>query len=165
MFLTQYIDIDYDAEALCPTFQKFMSDIFNGNQEMISFMKRALGYSLTGHTKEQCLFVAHGTGSNGKSTLLEIVEDVLRDYASTSPMSTLMKEKFKSGIPNDIARLRGARMVKASEGEKEQSFSEALIKQLTGGDKMTARFLHKEFFTFTPLCKLWIVTNWSTPNV
>ncbi len=158
-FITQYTDVAYNPDAECPAFLKFLDDIFKNDPNMLSFVQRALGYSLTGDTGEQCFFVVHGSGANGKSTLLETVEAVLGDYVSTTPVSTLMADKNKSSIPNDIARLRGKRLVKASEGETHQQLSESLIKRLTGGDTVTARFMQKEFFEFKPVCKIWLATN------
>ncbi len=158
-WLTKQINVSFNAEAKCPVFEGFLRDTFDGEPELIDFVQRAVGYSLSGDTSEQCFFIAHGTGANGKSTLLKVLQELLGDYACNTPMETLMVKRQGGGIPNDIARLRGARLVTASEGEANQHLAAALVKQITGGDTMTARFLRKEYFEFKPECKLWLVTN------
>ena len=157
--ITKLVPVEYDANAKCPIFEEFLLRITDENAELISFLRRAVGYSLTGSTREQCLFVAFGSGANGKSTLLSILGELLDDYALHTPVQTLMQKKFDGGVSNDLARLRGARFVTATEGEANQRLAESLIKQLTGGDKITARFLNKEFFEFDPIAKIWLATN------
>ena len=158
-FCTKVINVAHDPSAECPQFMKFMDRIMGGSEPLKKFVQRAVGYSLSGSTEEQCLFIAHGSGANGKSTLLNLVRDMMGDYALNIPMDTLMAKSKGSGIPNDIARLRGARMVTAAEGEARQRLAESLVKQLTGGDAMTARFLFKEYFDFIPSMKIWLATN------
>jgi putative DNA primase/helicase len=130
----------------------------NDNAELISFLQRAVGYSLTGSTREQCLFMLYGCGANGKTTFLEAISDVLAGYAQRTPTDTLLA-KDTSGISNDIARLKGARFVVASEVEEGKRMAESLVKQMTGGEKMTARFMRAEYFEFMPHFKLWVGTN------
>ena len=156
--ITKLVPVPYDSEATCPTWMAFLEKIMGSNKDMINFLQKALGYSLTGSTQEQCIFILHGTGANGKSTLLNTIETMLADYAQQTPTATLMAKK-NEGIPNDIARLQGARFVTASEADQGKSFSESLIKQMTGGDKLTARFLHGEFFSFNPKFKIFLATN------
>jgi putative DNA primase/helicase len=158
-FCTKVINVVHDPSAECPLFMKFLDRIMDGSEPLKKFVQRAIGYSLSGSTKEQCFFIAHGSGANGKSTLLNLVRDMMGDYALNIPMDTLMTKSKGGGIPNDIARLRGARMVTAAEGEAKQKLAESLVKQLTGGDAMTARFLFQEFFDFTPAMKIWLATN------
>lgn len=129
-----------------------------GNVAMIAFLQPAIGYSLTGSTKEQCLFIAHGTGANGKSVFLRTLRELLGDYGRDCPAETLLAKR-DNGINNDIARLAGARLVCAIETEDGKRFAESLVKALTGGDTITARFLHREFFEFVPQFKLWLATN------
>lgn len=157
--ITALIPYNYNTEASCPIFKKFLSAICGNDDKLIRFLQRALGYSLTGSTKEQCFFIAHGSGANGKSTLLELVRELIGDYGATSPISTFIADNKQSSIPNDIARLRGKRFVLASEGNIDQPLDAARIKRISGGDTETARFLHKEFIEFKPQCKLWFVTN------
>ena len=157
-YSTKLVPVSYDPQATCPTFLAFLDSIMDGNQELIGFLRRAVGYSLTGNTREQVAFICHGTGSNGKSTFLDVLQDVLGDYAMQTPTETLMLKR-NEGIPNDIARLRGARLVAASETAEGRRLSESLLKQLTGGDRITARFMRAEWFEFKPMFKLWLVTN------
>jgi putative DNA primase/helicase len=156
--ITKICATNYDPNAQCPTWEKFLSTIFNHDLDMVDFMYRALGYSLTGSTKEQCVFILHGTGSNGKSVLLETIAALLHDYVKSAP-STTFAQKDNPPIPNDVAMLAGARFVSVIETEHGKHLAEGLVKQATGGDRMPARFLHKEWFEFTPKFKLWFATN------
>tara|TARA_R100001086_G_scaffold231437_1_gene152166 strand:- start:392 stop:1318 length:927 start_codon:yes stop_codon:yes gene_type:complete len=153
------MDTEYEPLASCPQFEAFLNRIMNSSTELIGYLQRAVGYSLTGHNREQCFFIAHGTGANGKSVFLNLIRKLMGSYALTTPMTSLVGVKHSSGASNDIARLRGARFVSASEGEANQKLRESLIKQLTGGDTISARFLFQEFFDFTPTFKLWMATN------
>lgn len=144
----------------CPRFLEFLGRIFDGNEELIGFVQRAVGYSLTGGTGEQCFFLLWGqTGSNGKSTLLELLRHVAGDYALNSSPDVLMSQRGGRGPENDVARLRGARLVTASESGETRRLDEERVKRLTGGDTYTARFLHREYFEFRPQFKLWLAAN------
>lgn len=158
-YITKTAAVRYDSEARCPTFMQFINKILLGNENLISFVQRAVGYSLTGKVTERCLFILHGIGRNGKSTLLEVLQAMLDEYALRTPTETLMVRYGGSEIPNDIARLKGARFVSASESEEGQRLAEAKIKDLTGGDTVSARFMRGEFFDFRPEFKLWLATN------
>lgn len=156
--ISKIIPVRYDPEAPCETWKAFLDKVMAGNQALISYLQRAIGYSLTGDTGAQCLFFLYGTGANGKSVLLETVQALLGEYG----LSTLMDAfslKQRGSIPNDIARLAGARFVAVSETGEDQRMNETLVKDLTGGDTITARFLHREFFDFRPQFKLWIRGN------
>jgi putative DNA primase/helicase len=118
-----------------------------------------VGYALTGDCREQCLFLAHGNGSNGKSTCLETLQALLEDYAQSTPSASLLAKDRQDGIPNDIARLRGARLVTAVEIGEGKRLDEELVKRLTGQDTLTARFLHGEFFDFRAEFKLFVACN------
>ena len=139
--------------------EAFLFEVFLGDIELIEFVQRFLGYSLTGDTSEQKFAIFHGSGSNGKSTLLRVLAHIFGDYFTNTPADTLMIKRDASGIPNDVARLNGARLVEAQESERGRRLAESKIKALTGGDPITARFLHAEFFTFHPEFKLILVTN------
>lgn len=139
----------------CPTWHKFLERI-QPDEQVRDYLQRAVGYSLTGDTGEQCLFFCHGVGRNGKSVFLETVHALAGEFAVASSMAAF---ELKSGIPNDIARLAGARVVTVSETADGQRINEPLIKDLTGGDTITARFLRREFFEFRPEFKLWIRGN------
>jgi len=156
--ITRIVRLPYDDTAECPTWTSFLDRIMDGDSEMIEFIQKAVGYSLTGSTKEQCFFILYGVGSNGKSTFLNTISAILGVYACQTRTETLMTKRGDS-IPNDVARLAGARFVTAIETEGGRRLAEGLVKQLTGGDKMTARFLHHEFFEFQPTFKLWLACN------
>jgi putative DNA primase/helicase len=130
-----------------------------GDEELASFLQRAVGYSLTGLTTEEKLFFAHGPAATGKSTFLEAIRTVIGDYGRTADFQTFVKRTGDRGIPNDIARLVGARLVVGSEVDEGKQLAEALVKQLTGGDTVTARFMRQEFFEYTPQFKLWLAAN------
>jgi len=156
--MSRLAPVDFDPEADCPTFKAFIDRILAGNAELIAFVQRAVGYSLTGRTNEQCLFLCVGDGANGKSTLIRVMQDLLGDYALQTPMEALMASR-SSGIGNEIARLEGARFVAAVETEAGQRMAEAKIKQFTGSDKIAARFLYQEHFEFVPQFKIFVATN------
>jgi putative DNA primase/helicase len=156
--ITRQVPIAYNPSAKSPRWEQFLLEVFNGDTELVSFVQKAAGYSLTGDTKEQCFFILHGCGSNGKSVFLNVVQDVMGDYSTVTGTDTLM-EKPTGSIPNDIARLKGMRLVTASETTAGRRLAEGLVKQLTGSDKMSARFLHQEFFEFKPEFKLWLACN------
>jgi putative DNA primase/helicase len=156
--LTHLAPVPYDPTALCPTWEKFLVEIFAGQPDLCTFVQRAIGYSLTGDTSERVLFLCWGTGRNGKSTLLECVADLLGTYAYRAP-TDLFLTKPAGAIPNDVAQLPGRRFVHASETTEGQRLSEALLKDLTGRDTLSARFMRGEFFQFRPICKLWLRTN------
>lgn len=161
--ITKLVPVEYDLDVQCPTWMAFLQKVMGGNEELIRFLQKAIGYSLTGSTREQCMFILHGSGANGKSTFLNTLETMFADYAQQTPTDTLMAKK-NEGIRNDVARLKGARFVIASEAEQGKALAESLIKQMTGGDKLTARFLHSEYFEFVPKFKLFLATN-HKPNI
>ena len=156
--ITKQSPVKYDPNADCPSWQQFLLDVTQSDDELISFLQRAIGYSLTGDTREQIFFILYGYGSNGKSTLLSIVREIIGTYSMQTSTDTIL-ERNNSGIPNDLARLRGARMVAAVEAKAGRRLAEDLIKQITGGDPITARFLRAEFFEFVPQFKLWLACN------
>lgn len=157
---TKQTPTGYDPGARCPTWLAFLDTIMAGNRDMIEFLQRAIGYSLTGLVSEQVLFFAHGTGANGKSTFTEALAAMLGDYAQKAPRGLLtMKPSGAEGVPNDVARLPGARFVVSNEVDEGRRLAEAQVKDLTGGDTLTARFMRGEFFEFKPTHKLWIYGN------
>jgi len=156
--ITKLAPVEYDPKAPAPTWDAFLQRIMDGNEDLIAFLQRAVGYSLTGDVSERVLFLLYGRGANGKTTFLETVRALLGDYAQRTPMETLLAKRGGS-IPNDVARLRGARFVSASESEEGKRLNEPLIKELTGGDTISARFLYGEYFEFKPQCKMWLATN------
>jgi putative DNA primase/helicase len=155
---TKLAPVVYDPEAECPLWLSALDRIFAGRQTVIEFFQRYIGYALTGDTREHVMAIGHGRGRNGKTTLLNAVQDVLGDYAEQAPASMLLV-KDVNAIPNDVARLHGVRFVVAAESAEGRRLDEALVKQLTGGDRVTARFMKAEWFTFRPTFKLWLSTN------
>lgn len=156
--ITLHSDVAYDENAACPRADKFFNEIFLDRQDLISFIDKALGYSLTGFTNEQCFFILHEEGSNGKSTFLNIVTHIIGDYARSTPSETLTTKK-SSGPRNDIARLAGARFVSSVETSLGGEAAEELLKRVTGDDVVVARFLNNEFFEFRPQFKIWMACN------
>lgn len=156
--ITKIAPVIYNKDAKCPQWDAFLTRIMNGNENLISFLKRAIGWALTGTVSEQVFFILYGVGANGKSTFLNTIAKMLGDYALHAATETLMA-KNRYTIPTDLARLRGARFVTAIETEAGKKLAESLIKQVTGGDKVTARFLYGNFFEFFPEFKLFLATN------
>lgn len=156
--ITRLAPTEFDEQAECPLWEEFLDRVFASDAELISFVQRALGYSLTGNTREQVLFFCYGTGANGKTVFLEVAKSLLGDYALAAAVDTLT-QRGGGSIRNDVARLAGARFVAVGETAKFGRLDESLVKDLTGGDTVTARFLHKEFFDFRPQFKLWMRGN------
>ena len=156
--ITKLARVNHVPEADCPRWQAFLNRILSEDTDLIEFVKKAVGYSLTGSTSQECLFILHGVGANGKSTFVETIEALLSTYAMQTPTETLMMRR-PDAPTNDLARLKGARFVSASETEEGRQFSESRLKAMTGGDTVTARFLFKEFFEFRPEFKLWLSCN------
>lgn len=157
-YLTKLLPVAYDPQATCPTWIAFLKTITGENPALQAFLQRAVGYSLTGQTTEQAFFLLYGTGANGKSTFIETLRTLLGDYAKQADFGTFLARPT-GGAREDVARLAGARFVAATEAESDQRFSEVLLKQLTGGDAVTARFLYQEGFEFRPMLKLWLAAN------
>lgn len=162
--ITKAVDIDYDPDAEAPLWERYLSEVFiaedgSPDPEFVDFMRRLIGYAATGHTREHVLPVFFGRGSNGKSVFLEVMSAVFAEHATTTPFETFV-DKPAGGIPNDIAALRGARLVMASEGSAAKPMDEAVIKRLTGGDTISARFLNREFFQFVPSFTILMATNY-----
>jgi putative DNA primase/helicase len=156
--VTKIAQVSYDREADCPIWKKFIMEIMGFNPELIRYLQTAAGWGITGDVSEQVMFILFGTGANGKSTFLNTLMNLLGDYAIATPTQTFMKKQGEQ-ITNDIARLRGTRFVTTTETEQGRRLSEPLIKQITGNDKMTARFLYGEFFNFSPTFKIYMATN------
>ena len=148
------------SESDCPQWKAFLDTIFCGDSEMIRYIRKGVGYSLSGSTSEQCVFFLYGTGRNGKSTFLDIIRAMMGDYAANAQPETIMvSQKNTGGARSDIARLKGARFVTTVEPNEGMRLDEGLIKQLTGGDPVTARFQYSQEFEFTPEFKIWMATN------
>jgi putative DNA primase/helicase len=142
----------------CPLWLRFLAHVTRENPELIGFLQRYLGYCLTGDVSEHRFVFAYGTGANGKSTLVNTVVKILGDYATIADVGTFLASNHERH-PTDIAKLHGARFVAAQETERGRKWDESKIKTMTGGDKMTARFMRQDFFDFVPSFKLFIVGN------
>lgn len=167
-FITRQVPYNYDPGADCPEFLKFLGRLFRSMPDdtragMIQYIQKAAGYSLTGDVSKQIIFLLHGAGANGKSTLIEALRRLYGDYGTTISANTLTTAKTES-VRNDIARLKNVRFVATSENAIDTTLDEELIKSLTGGDRIAARFLFQEEFIFSPQLKLWWAFN-HPPNI
>jgi putative DNA primase/helicase len=142
----------------CPQWRSFLSDVTGGDQNLQAYLQRMVGYALTGSTREHALFFLYGTGANGKSVFVNTLADILGDYATNAPMDTFMETRTDRH-PTDMAGLRGARFVAAIETEQGKRWAESKLKNLTGGDKIAARFMRQDFFEFFPQFKLFVAGN------
>lgn len=141
-----------------PLWLAFLDRVTNGDADLIAYLQRLLGYTLTGVTQEHALAFLYGHGANGKSVLLSTVAGILGDYHRTAPIETFTVTN-NQGHPTDLAGLMGARLVTASETEEGRRWAESKIKMMTGGDRVTARFMRQDFFEYTPQFKLVIAGN------
>lgn len=142
----------------CPIWEAFLFRVTGGDTELIGFLKRYCGYCLTGHTSEHVFAFLHGSGSNGKSTFIRTVAAILGDYAAVVPMELLMASDADRH-PTELAKLHGVRLAIANETERNRRWDEAKVKQLTGGDKLTGRYMRQDFFDFEPSHKFLIAGN------
>jgi len=160
-YLTKQASVVWDPRAKAPKFDALLDFVFCGDKDLIHFAVKALGLTLTGITSEQCFFLCHGLGSNGKTTFLEVAGGILgQDYATMANGGTLLESKFSSSDSGyDIATYAGKRMVTAAEPKKSGHLDEELLKRLTGGERVKARQIFGEPFEFRPECKLWLAMN------
>ena len=135
----------FKRHAKCPIFTNFLHEIFNGDRELIRWLQRAIGYTVTGQTSEQAIFIGYGTGANGKSTLFETILDILGDYGRAAEFDTFLSKESNTRALESVAKLQGKRFALASETESTKRFSEALIKKITGEDTITGSFLSKNY--------------------
>lgn len=159
--ITKLAPVDYDAEAPCPTWMKFLDSLMLGRPGLVEYLQRAIGYSLTGDVSLKKLFVCFGGGDNGKTTMLETVRFILGDYAGSIPIQSLLHTRQAAGrdASPDIAALRGRRFVTTSEADDGARLNESLIKHLTGMGEISCRDLYSGQFTFMPSHKLFLDTN------
>ncbi|MHB8419129.1 MAG: DNA primase family protein [Myxococcales bacterium] len=157
-YCTKLAPVVYDANAKAPTWVVFLERIFSRNADLFGFVQRAAGYSLTGDVGEQCLFIAHGAGANGKSTMLEVLRAAMGDYARAAPADLFVASKGDRH-PTEVASLLGVRFAPCVETREGARLNEVLLKQLTGGDTVTARRMREDFWEFSPVAKLWLGTN------
>ncbi len=148
----------YDPDAKCELWERVIHDVTCGDIDVAWHIQKLLGYGITGYTGEQILVIFYGLGENGKSLVLKTVQNVLGPFSLSTPTATFLR-RSASVIPNDVARLADARFVIGQELNAKDVLNESLIKQLTGQDKVAARFLFREYFEFTPKFKLFIAAN------
>jgi putative DNA primase/helicase len=148
----------YKPEASAPMWEEFLHRV-QPDPEMRAYLQRVAGYCATGRTDEQAMFLWHGSGANGKSVMQAVLAHVLGSYAQTMPVSTLMASTVDDRIPNDVARMAGKRFLVASETKQGKALDEQRMKQLTGGDTVSARYMRAEWFEFRPVGKIQLTSN------
>lgn len=159
---TKMIPIDFVEDATCPKWTAFLDRIFAGDADMIDFIQRAVGYTLTGLVSEEALFFCFGSGSNGKSIFLSVIDMILGGgdgYAIKAKNTLIIQQKTDGGNSMDVAELKGARFVYCEELPENKRFDESKLKDVTSHDKLKARFLYERNFEFQPSHKLWIYGN------
>lgn len=157
--VTKLAPVTYDPKATLPLWDAFLASITEHNQQLMDFLRRAVGYTLTGKTSEEKLFFAHGPSRTGKSTFLEAIKSTLGEYAMTADFDTFVARPSSGGPRDDVADMAGARMVVSIEVDDGKKLAEGLVKLLTGGDTVKARHLYQRGFEFTPAFKLWLAAN------
>ncbi len=157
--ITRLAPVEYDPDARHPAWERLLNDATGGNAEVLAFLRRAVGYSLTGDVSEEVLFFIHGPGAAGKSTFLEAIKATMGEYSLTADFDTFLERNGANGPRNDIARLDGARFVTSVEVSDGRHLAQGLVKMLTGGDRISARLLYREAVEFTPSFKLWLAAN------
>jgi putative DNA primase/helicase len=157
--VTKLVPVNYDPQARCPRWEQFLREVFAPHSDLIPFIQRAAGYSLTGDTREECLFLLHGTGRNGKGTLLRTLTTLLADYALTADFATFLAGPRDRGPRDDVANMRGRRLVVSQEVREGAPLAESLIKWLTGGDRIRARNLYERSVEWLPTHKIWLAVN------
>ncbi len=158
--ITKQISIAFDESALCPRWIRFLEEIFAGNTELIDYMQRAAGYTLTGSCREQVFFVLYGAGSNGKGVFMIVLKIIFStDYWHNVGIETFEKTKGYSPHPEAMAEIAGKRYITASETEEDVELNEQRLKALSHGDPISAAFKYRDRFDYTPECKIWLALN------
>ncbi|MCE9604439.1 MAG: DUF5906 domain-containing protein [Planctomycetia bacterium] len=156
-YITQMIRTEYDSAAECPRWIKFVNEVMDGKEDMVAYLQKAVGYSLTGETKEEALFVLYGDGANGKSTFVETISALMGSYAGVASHDLLLSKGVSH--PTEIASMFGKRIVTCSETEYGRSWSEAMVKKLSSREPIAARRMYEDEWSFTPTQKIWLSTN------
>lgn len=158
-FLTKKAAVEYDVFAECPKFDAFLDFIFDGDKDTIHFILKALGYTLTGQVGESCFFICYGLGANGKTTLIEVLAQILGpDFARPAKFSTFVSSKMHDP-KYEIATFKGRRLITAVEPKKAGHLDEEVLKQITGGDQIMARDIYEKNVVYYPEFKLWLAMN------
>ncbi len=142
----------------CQFWLQFLDQVTGGDLALVAYLQKVFGYCLTGSTQEHALFFLYGTGANGKSVFVNTLLTLMGEYAANAPMDTFMESR-SDRHPTDLAGLRGARFVAATETEQGRRWNESKIKEITGGDRVSARFMRQDFFTYPPQYKILIAGN------
>jgi putative DNA primase/helicase len=158
-YITKQASVTFDTNAQCARWRQFLEEITGGDEDLIRFLQRMAGYALTGDITEQCLFVLHGLGANGKGVFTSTLERLAGDYGCTTMAEILMAQKYRNIPLPELARLVGSRFVLAPESEDGAQLAEGVVKQLTGEDKIVACHKYRDPFEFQPQFKVWLVTN------
>jgi putative DNA primase/helicase len=156
---TKLAPVVFDPDAQDPVFEQYLRDATGGDADFAAYLQRAAGYTLTGLTDEEAVFLVLGPGATGKSTLVEALLATLGDYAYKASFETFLAQRHNGGPRPDLIRMRGARLVAAVESPRGRRLAEAEVKELAGGDSVTARDLYRSPVTFKPTFKLWLATN------
>lgn len=161
-FCSKLAPVVFDPDAKAPRFEQCLREVFAGEHcdDLVNYVHRVVGYTLTGSTAEHCFFILYGDGRNGKGTLVRALLGMLGDYGATTSTSVLLMKKDNGGAATpELAALKGIRFAEASETDAKQRLAEALVKRITGGDAVECRFLNENPFVYTPEFKLWLSTN------
>src|SRR5215212_6786840 len=151
--ITRLASVEFDLKAKSPTFDKFLKQVLL-DKELIAFVQRYLGYSLTGSTKERAMAVLHGVGKNGKSTLVELFQDLIGDYSAAANPNTIMQQRYGDAtVQYQLAELTGVRFVGMAETKREVELEESVVKQITGNDTISARSPYGKPFGYRPQFK------------
>jgi len=156
--ITQSVGYDFEMDASCRKWEDAIAEMFSGDIDMINYMQKLMGYCISGDMSEQSFFIFVGSGANGKSVCLEVMRICMAEYTIDAPFTTFEQSKYNNQS-NELARLNGARIVTASESSDSKSLNVERLKNITGGDPITARFLYSEHFTFKPECKIFLAVN------
>lgn len=156
--ITKLAPVSYDPKAVCPTWRRFISEVFRGDDKVASYVQRVAGYSMTGSVTEHILAFLYGVGSNGKSTFAEMLLYVFGDYGMKAPADLLLARK-NDAHPTERADLHGKRLVFAVEADAGRAFAESLLKEMTGGDTIRARRMRENFWEFQPSHTIWLAAN------
>jgi len=156
--ITKLAPVEYHPDATSALWQMFLDDATGGDRDLQAFLQRAAGYSLTGDTSEERLFFPYGPPASGKTTFIEALKAAMGEYAMTADFETFIKRR-DGGPRNDLARLAGMRFVSSVEVDEGKQLAEGIVKQVTGGDRIVARFLYQEAFEYRPQFKLWLAAN------
>lgn len=162
--MTKIADVGYEKDADAPTWRKFLETILvdeqgNTDHDLIRYTQKLIGYTMTGDITDQSMYFLYGGGKNGKSTFINTVKDILGDYARQTNKETFISKDNNGGANSDVARLSGSRFVSAVESNEGEKLDESIVKQITGGESIIARFLHKDYFEFSPEFKVFFTTN------